>query len=78
MACLIIAGTTVATARMKKRYADKAQQVVLAAAVFDNQGRILVSHDGVIPSEKITDSFLGKVQQPLSQSPSCPRSVARG
>ncbi|KAK7973107.1 hypothetical protein PG988_007241 [Apiospora saccharicola] len=45
------------TARTKRKYANKAQLVTLAAAVFDKQGRILVSPDGLLPSEKITDAF---------------------
>lgn len=51
------------TARLMQRYANKAQQVVLASAVFDKHGRVLVSPDGLLPSEKITDSFLEKTPQ---------------
>ncbi|KAI8253185.1 Glycerol-3-phosphate dehydrogenase [Colletotrichum sp. SAR 10_98] len=43
-----------------RRYASKAQQVVLAAAVFDRHNRILVNPDGLVPTEKITDTFLEK------------------
>lgn len=60
-ACLIMAGTFIYTARVMSRYASKAQQVVLATAIFDKQGRVLVSPEGLLPSEKITDSFLEKV-----------------
>jgi len=59
-ACCVMGGTAVYTARIMKRYASKAQQVVLAAAVFDKHNRILVNPDGLIPSEKITDTFLEK------------------
>ncbi|KAM0328462.1 hypothetical protein ACHAQA_004869 [Verticillium albo-atrum] len=59
-ACSIMAGVAIYTARVMRRYASKAQQVVLAAAVFDPQGRILVNPDGLLPSEKITDTFLEK------------------
>ncbi len=62
-ACCVMAGTAVYTARIMKRYASKAQQVVLAAAVFDDQGRVLVSPDGLLPSEKITETFLEKTPQ---------------
>lgn len=51
------------TARIMQRYASKAQQVVLAAAIFDRHGRVLVSTDGLLPSEKITDAFLEKTPQ---------------
>lgn len=60
-ACFIMAGLVTYTARVMRRYANKAQQVVLAAAVFDKQGRVLVNPDGLLPSEKITDSFIEKV-----------------
>jgi hypothetical protein len=58
------------TARMRKRYASKAQKVVLAAAVFDKQGRILVNPDGLVPSEMITDTFLERASY-LSPSRQC-------
>ncbi|KXJ84978.1 hypothetical protein Micbo1qcDRAFT_237621 [Microdochium bolleyi] len=54
--CVMIT-TAVCTARTRKRYAAKAQQIVLAAAVFDDRGRILVSPDGLLPSETITETF---------------------
>jgi NO-binding membrane sensor protein with MHYT domain len=60
-ACFIIAGTVIYTARVMSRYAHKAQQVVLGTAIFDKQGRVLVSPEGLLPSERITDSFLEKV-----------------
>lgn len=58
-----MAGFATYTAHTMKRYACKAQQIVLAAAVFDKNGRVLVSPDGLLPSEKITDSFLEKTPQ---------------
>lgn len=59
-AAFITAGIAMYTAHVKRRYAHKAQQVVLAAAVFDKSGRILVSPDGLLPSEKITDTYIEK------------------
>lgn len=58
-----MAGFAMYTARLMRRYASKAQQVMLAAAVFDKHGRVLVSPDGLLPNEKITDSFLEKTPQ---------------
>lgn len=46
---------------IRRDYANKSQQVVLAAAVFDDRGRIMVSQEGFLPSEVITDTFLPKV-----------------
>lgn len=60
-AICIIALSVFYTARIMSRSASKAQQVVLATAIFDRQGRVLVSPEGLLPSEKITDSFLEKV-----------------
>ncbi|KZL65684.1 MHYT domain signaling protein [Colletotrichum tofieldiae] len=59
-ACFVMGGTAIYTARIMRRYASKAQQVVLAAAVFDKHNRILVNPDGLVPTEKITDAFLEK------------------
>ncbi|CAK7274737.1 hypothetical protein SEPCBS119000_006326 [Sporothrix epigloea] len=73
-ACLIIAAMAFTTNQVMKRSAQKAQQVVLAVAIFDNHGRLLVSPDGLLPSEKITETFVGRsahealtVQHPLFQ-----------
>lgn len=56
-----MAGTAIYSARVRQSYASKAQRITLAAAVFDHQGRILVSPDGALPSEEITSKFLQKV-----------------
>lgn len=45
-----------------RRQARKARQVVLAAAVFDHSGRVLVDVNGLIPSEKITDTYVERNQ----------------
>lgn len=56
-ASLILVVVSIISARNMRRYAIKAQQVILAAAVFDKQGRILVNPDGLLPSEKVTETF---------------------
>ncbi|KAI1076497.1 FAD dependent oxidoreductase-domain-containing protein [Whalleya microplaca] len=61
-AAFIIAGTIIYTAWAMRGYANKAQQIVLAAAIFDKSGRILVSTDGLLPSEKITDTYVERTQ----------------
>lgn len=43
---------------IKRSYASRAQQVVLACAVFDKRGRILVTKEGLLPTEVVTDSLL--------------------
>lgn len=65
--CLAIAAGIVMTVLaaysswVRRDYASKSQQVVLAAGVFDEKGRIMVSQDGYLPSEVVTDTYLPKV-----------------
>ena len=47
----------------RARSADRAQQVVLAAAVFDAEGRIMVSPEGFLPNRKITNTFVERVSR---------------
>ncbi|KND88032.1 hypothetical protein TOPH_07317 [Tolypocladium ophioglossoides CBS 100239] len=64
--CLSVAAGVVMTASgiysswIRRDYASKSQQVVLAAAVFDDRGRIMVNQEGFLPSEVVTDTFLPK------------------
>lgn len=48
--------------RSKARSADRAQQVVLACATFDEDGRIMVTPDGLLPCRKITNSYIERVR----------------
>ncbi|KAK8093623.1 hypothetical protein PG997_000308 [Apiospora hydei] len=57
-ASLTLAATAIWTAHVMRKTATKAQQIVLAAAVFDRAGRILVTPDGLLPSEKVTDTYI--------------------
>ncbi|KAI8624602.1 hypothetical protein F5Y19DRAFT_310077 [Xylariaceae sp. FL1651] len=73
-AALIVAGVVVHGTSVARSNANKARQVVLAAAVFDQTGRILVNPDGLLPSEKITDTYIEKtssdtfsIENPLFQ-----------
>ena len=59
-AALIVAGLVAHGAWIAKSNASKARHVVLASAIFDHSGRILVSPDGLLPSEKITDTYIEK------------------
>ncbi|KAL2262602.1 hypothetical protein VTK26DRAFT_736 [Humicola hyalothermophila] len=59
-ACLVIAGTATWSAHIRKGYANRAQRVAVAATVFDHRGRILVTPDGLLPSEIVTSTFLQK------------------
>lgn len=61
-ACFVIAISAILRARNMRRLALRAQQITLAAAIFDKDGRILVDPDGYIPNTVVTDSFLEKVR----------------
>lgn len=56
-----MAGLAILRANNMRKSALRAQQITLAAAVFDKDGRILVDPDGLIPSTVLADSFLEKV-----------------
>ncbi|CAO2658621.1 Nn.00g063440.m01.CDS01 [Neocucurbitaria sp. VM-36] len=43
--------------REQKMLKDRAQQVVLAVAIFDTEGRLLVSQSGLMPCQTITQQF---------------------
>jgi hypothetical protein len=46
----------------KKRSANRAQQVTLVAAIYDQDGsKILVKGDGLLPTKTITDQYREKV-----------------
>ncbi|KAH8661023.1 hypothetical protein BGZ61DRAFT_564452 [Ilyonectria robusta] len=59
-AFIVMGVSWIYSAWIRRGYASKAQQIVLAAAVFDKRGRILVSQEGLLPSEGVTDTFLQK------------------
>jgi hypothetical protein len=40
--------------RRQKQLADRAQQVVLACARFDPEGRLMVTHEGLLPCQNMT------------------------
>ncbi|KAL2179664.1 uncharacterized protein P884DRAFT_194653 [Thermothelomyces heterothallicus CBS 202.75] len=77
-ACLTMAGLAIYSARVRKGYAERAQRITLAAAVFDEQGRILVTPDVFLPSEVVTCTFLQKMSQHLSRLPHTGRNVRTG
>ncbi|KAI0900364.1 hypothetical protein F4806DRAFT_153356 [Annulohypoxylon nitens] len=62
VAALFIIGSIVYEAWLTRRTSNRAQQIVLGVAVFDKSGRILVSPDGLLPSEKITDTYVERTQ----------------
>ena len=47
--------------RRRRQLADRAQHVVLASATFDPDGRLLVTQEGLMPSQKITRQYNQRV-----------------
>jgi hypothetical protein len=55
--------------REGRRLRDRAQQVVLAVATFDEKGRVLVTPSGLLPCQTITRQFHQRVSnRPNSSS----------
>lgn len=61
-ACAIITASVAFSTYVRRVSARKAQKVVLAAAVFDARGRIMVSYEGLLPSQVVTTTFIPKVR----------------
>ncbi|KAI1815039.1 hypothetical protein GGS20DRAFT_584851 [Poronia punctata] len=57
-AALTAAGVVLHDKLVARSSATKARHVVLAVAVFDQAGRILVNPNGLLPSEKVTDTYI--------------------
>lgn len=55
--CLMLVIFALIGQRSRRRSADRAQQVVLACAIFDPEGRLMVTPEGLMPCRKITDSY---------------------
>lgn len=57
LSCVVCMVFALLTQRRKKQLADRAQHVVLASATFDQDGKILVTQEGLLPSQKITKQY---------------------
>lgn len=49
----------------------KAQRLVLACAYFDEDGHLMVTQEGVLLSEKITNHYVEKACFSIYRNPSC-------
>jgi hypothetical protein len=63
--CIVLLIVAFIRGRNKRTAKIKSQRLVLACAYFDEVGRLMVTQDGTLPSEKITNHYVEKV------SPSC-------
>ncbi|RDL31329.1 uncharacterized protein BP5553_09538 [Venustampulla echinocandica] len=58
VACFILFVFAILAQRRRSRSANRAQHVVLASAIFDANGRILVTPEGTLPNQKVTTSYV--------------------
>ncbi|MCJ1414672.1 hypothetical protein MMC32_000999 [Xylographa parallela] len=56
--CITLVIFAIIGQRNRHRMADRAQQVVLACATWDQDGRLLVTPEGLLPCRKITNSYV--------------------
>ena len=61
-ACFALITLAMIGQRQRRRSADRAQQVVLACATFDMEGKLMVTSDGLLPCRKITNTYLERVR----------------
>ncbi len=56
-ACAILSTFAILAQRKRQTSAVRAKQIVLACAIFDPDGRLLVSPEGILPRQKITSAY---------------------
>jgi hypothetical protein len=59
--CVILLVAAFIRGRNKHTAKIKAQRLVLACAYFDEEGKLMVTQEGTLPSEKITNHYVEKV-----------------
>ncbi|KAF2461590.1 hypothetical protein BDY21DRAFT_274810, partial [Lineolata rhizophorae] len=57
LACIVCLGIAILHQRRQRKLLDRAQHVVLACATFDEDGRIMVTHEGSLPCQKVTRQY---------------------
>lgn len=58
---MILLALTLVAHRRKVQLANRAREIVLAVVIFDTDGQLLVTAEGVLPSRKITDLYYERV-----------------
>ena len=66
-ACIILLAVAFIRGRKKRSARIKAQRLVLACAYFNEGGQLMVTQEGMLPSEKITNHYVEKVKLPSSR-----------
>ncbi|EHY52767.1 hypothetical protein ABEF92_002521 [Exophiala dermatitidis] len=59
-ACIVLLAAAFIRGRRMRVARIKAQRLVLACAYFDEDGKLMVTEEGILPSEKITNHYLEK------------------
>jgi hypothetical protein len=62
--CLVSIGFVVFDMKHSRRVKEKARQILVASAVFDKKGRLLVKADGTLPSQVVFTADMPKVLLP--------------
>ncbi|KAL4794512.1 hypothetical protein BDV19DRAFT_399331 [Aspergillus venezuelensis] len=60
VACGVLSACAITASGDHRRLRTQAQQLVLASAFFDPEGRIMVTPHALLPSRKIVDRYIGK------------------
>ncbi|KIW33902.1 uncharacterized protein PV07_00717 [Cladophialophora immunda] len=58
--CVILLVVAFVRGRNKRTARIKSQRLVLACAYFDDEGKVMVTQEGTLPSEKITNHYVEK------------------
>jgi hypothetical protein len=69
-ACVILLVAAIIRGRKIRTTRIRAQRLTLACAYFDEHGQLMVTQDGLLPSEKITNHYVEKVS-PRQDSLDC-------
>lgn len=62
-ACIVLLIIAIIRGRTIRDTKLKAQRLVLACAYFDEDGRLMVTQEGALPSEKITNRYVDQVSE---------------
>ncbi|PBP21700.1 hypothetical protein BUE80_DR007606 [Diplocarpon rosae] len=58
LCCAILVFLSLVEQARYRKMAKRAEQVVLATAIFDSNGRLLVTQEGLLPTKKIANSWM--------------------
>ncbi len=59
--CILLLAIAIIANQRQQQSRRRVRQLVLASAYFDETGRIMVTPEGLLPSQQITKSYVEKV-----------------